>query len=902
MKKKIMSVCLTLCMALTMLPTHAFAAEPQKLATPTEIQWSRIGEESPYDERVGFVWWKVPTDGATGAVAEEYKICIYYNDETTAFDEIQYFFSADEKETGIGYLHGINTIDNLREGNYYFTAQAIGDKTTYLDSDVSAKSSAFEYKKPNTKVNPPSNPTWDGLKVNFTAPSITNDVMGYEIRFFCSNTESFSNTPEIFQHQIVSFRGTSDTTASISDASGLKSHLEKGNKYCRFAVRALSNDINKNQNSEWSAYSEVKDLSELFDGTNTFTLSYHLDGGTGSFANQTYQAGANVTIPTTAPIKTGYTFKGWSDGSTTYQAGASFTMPSKAVTLTAQWSKDPVSISSATITVNGGPHTYSGRALTPGITVQLGGTTLTNGTDYTVAYTNNIDAGTANITVTGKGEYTGAASTTFTIDKAMMVCPVDIFLAKEKDATDSIDLSKLRGLPSNETVTFTPASSQTPTGFHATLSGSVLTLTSTGQGTTSESYTVNGTSKNYTVTATIHVTYTGKPIKTITAPAVAASVVYNGSPAVVYSGAPTINGEDTAEFTITYAGTGSTVYASSATAPTNAGTYAVTFALKDENGTLDFVANPVVEEFTITKATPSFTAPHIEKLSATKPLNEVALTDGDVKDITGTAIAGTFSWVEDSTADVVQGQAYTWGFTPTANDPNYDFTKVSGTLIPWPSSTSSGGNGGSGGSGGGGVTPPTDPSEPSEPEEPTDPILPPVTPPSFTDVPSDAYYSDAVAWAVSKGITTGTGGGQFSPNASCTRAEMVTFLWRAAGSPAPSGGGRFTDVPSDAYYHDAVLWAAQQGITTGTGAGIFDPAAIVTRAQTVTFLYRFAGSPDISGGSAFGDVASGTYYTDAVSWAVANGITNGNGPNSFGPAADCSRGQIVTFLFRHMAE
>lgn len=178
----------------------------------------------------------------------------------------------------------------------------------------------------------------------------------------------------------------------------------------------------------------------------------------------------------------------------------------------------------------------------------------------------------------------------------------------------------------------------------------------------------------------------------------------------------------------------------------------------------------------------------------------------------------------------------------------------------------------------------------------------PTTPPSFTDVPSDAYYSDAVAWAVSKGITTGTGGGQFSPNASCTRAEMVTFLWRAAGSPAPSGGGRFTDVPSDAYYHDAVLWAAQQGITTGTGAGIFDPAAIVTRAQTVTFLYRFAGSPDISGGSAFGDVASGTYYTDAVSWAVSNGITNGNGPNSFGPAADCSRGQIVTFLFRHMAE
>ena len=100
MKKKIASMCLIVCMALTMLPTQAFAATPQKLATPTEVQWSRIGESDPYGERIGFVWWKVPTDGTSGAVAEEYKILIYYNDETTEFDEIQYFFSEDEKETG----------------------------------------------------------------------------------------------------------------------------------------------------------------------------------------------------------------------------------------------------------------------------------------------------------------------------------------------------------------------------------------------------------------------------------------------------------------------------------------------------------------------------------------------------------------------------------------------------------------------------------------------------------------------------------------------------------------------------------------------------------------------------------------------------------------------------------
>lgn len=900
MKKKIASMCLIVCMALTMLPTQAFAATPQKLATPTEVQWSRIGESDPYGERIGFVWWKVPTDGTSGAVAEEYKILIYYNDETTEFDEIQYFFSEDEKETGIGYLHGINTTDNLPDGKYYFTAQAIGDGTTYADSEVSAKSSAFEYKKPNTKVSSPSNPIWNGTGVSFTAPSNTDNVMGYEIRFYCSNTETFSEPSqmEIFQHQIVSFRGANDTTASISDNSSLKAQVEKGNKYCRCVVRALSDNINENQNSEWSAYSEVKDLSDLFSGTKTFALSYNLDGGTGTgFDSQTYQAGTKVTLPATAPTKAGYTFKGWSDGSNTYQAAASFTMPEKAVTLTAQWSKDPVSISSATVAV-AGSHTYTGSAITPEVTVTVGGTTLNKGSDYTVKYNNNINVGTATVTVTGKGEYTGTASTTFAINKADLPLTADTFLVKEQDATASIDLSKIPGLPSG-TKSFAVTDGQKLNGFTTSLSGNTLTLTSTGNGTSAEACTITGTHDNYTVTITIQVTYTEKPIKTITAPAVTASVVYNGNPAVVYSGTPTITGEEAAEFTVTYEGTGNTSYHSNTTAPTNAGTYKVTFALKDESGTLNYVANPVAEEFTITQAIPSFTAPTAETLSAPKPLGEVALTGGAVKDVNGTDIAGTFSWAGDGTADVVRGQGYSWTFTPTADDPNYDFTKVTGQLTPWAAS-SGGGNGGGGG--GGSVTPPTGPSEPSEPEEPTDPVLPPDPAPSFTDVPRDAYYSAAVDWAISKGITTGTGNGQFSPNASCTRGEMVTFLWRAAGSPAPSGGGSFTDVPADAYYHDAVLWAAQQGITTGTGAGIFDPNATVTRAQTVTFLYRFAGSPDISGGSSFGDVASGTYYSDAVAWAVANFITTGNGENTFGPADDCTRAQIVTFLFRQLAE
>lgn len=892
MKKKIASMCLIVCMALTMLPTQAFAATPQKLATPTEIQWNRhYGGKDSYDERIGFISWKIPEDGI---VADEYLINIYKNDETKVKDTT-YVFDDFEKEMRCGSLHGLNTLE-LSDGTYYFTVQAIGDGTNYTSSDVSSKSPDFTYTKPSTQVTPPSNLVWSEGKISFSPPSDPENVLGYEIQFYFGKTEN--SISETNFSSLVSNYGASATEESISDLDMLKQHVDSGESFCRFRVRALSSDINKNQNSDWSAYSPVKDLSDLFSGTNTFTLSYALDGGTGTgFDSQTYQAGTKVTLPAAAPTKAGYTFKGWSDGSNTYQAAASFTMPEKAVTLTAQWSKDPVSISSATVAV-AGSHTYTGSAITPEVTVTVGGTTLNKGSDYTVKYNNNINVGTATVTVTGKGEYTGTASTTFAINKADLPLTADTFLVKEQDATASIDLSKIPGLPSG-TKSFAVTDGQKLNGFTTSLSGSTLTLTSTGNGTSAEACTITGTHDNYTVTITIQVTYTEKPIKTITAPAVTASVVYNGNPAVIYSGTPTITGEEAAEFTVTYEGTGNTSYHSNTTAPTNAGTYKVTFALKDESGTLNYVANPVAEEFTITQATPSFTAPTAETLSAPKPLGEVALTGGAVKGVNDTDIAGTFSWAGDGTADVVRGQGYSWTFTPTADDPNYDFTKVTGQLTPWAAS-SGGGNGGGGG--GGSVTPPTGPSEPSEPEEPTDPVLPPDPAPSFTDVPRDAYYSAAVDWAISKGITTGTGNGQFSPNASCTRGEMVTFLWRAAGSPAPSGGGSFTDVPADAYYHDAVLWAAQQGITTGTGAGIFDPNATVTRAQTVTFLYRFAGSPDISGGSSFGDVASGTYYSDAVAWAVANFITTGNGENTFGPADDCTRAQIVTFLFRQLAE
>ena len=168
----------------------------------------------------------------------------------------------------------------------------------------------------------------------------------------------------------------------------------------------------------------------------------------------------------------------------------------------------------------------------------------------------------------------------------------------------------------------------------------------------------------------------------------------------------------------------------------------------------------------------------------------------------------------------------------------------------------------------------------------------------FTDVPANSYYADAVLWAAKNGITGGIGNGLFGPNQPCTRAQIVTFLWRAAGSPEPKAMSSFADVSTDAYYAKAVAWAVENGITTGTGDGKFSPDATCTRAQSVTFLYRAAGSPAVSGSAEFGDVATNAYYADAVAWAAKNGITGGIGGGLFGSGNDCTRAQIVTFLYR----
>ena len=167
----------------------------------------------------------------------------------------------------------------------------------------------------------------------------------------------------------------------------------------------------------------------------------------------------------------------------------------------------------------------------------------------------------------------------------------------------------------------------------------------------------------------------------------------------------------------------------------------------------------------------------------------------------------------------------------------------------------------------------------------------------FRDVSTDAYYYEAVKWAQKKGITGGIGDGLFGPNQPCTRAQIVTFLWRAAGSPVVNYAMDLADVPGDAYYAEAVRWALSQGITTGTADGKFSPNAPCTRAQSMTFLFR-ASKASADGAPAFSDVAADAYYAEAVKWATDNGITNGTTSSTFSPGSGCTRAQIVTFLWR----
>ena len=511
--------------------------------------------------------------------------------------------------------------------------------------------------------------------------------------------------------------------------------------------------------------------------------------------------------------------------------------------------------------------TYNTRAHTPDVTVTFEGSPLEAGKDYDVAYTNNINAGTATVTVTGKGNFTGTASKTFTINKAGLtlnpctiseLCtetdlktrtlPSDFFLAGETETGFSIKLTAVEG--GDDIFAVAPAVVEGENKITFRLKNEVGAATFTVT-VTPVSGNYNGGSYALTISTHDRTDVSGS----ISFPD--GSAVYTGT-GIKYENATISGYSGTLRYGYTpNASTGASLDASGL--PLTVGTYtvAVTF-----NSDASFGYKTAT--FTITKATPTGTPGYTKLETSGKTLADAKLTVGTIRP------AGTIAWDLPLTTVLEDGKAYAWTFTPADT---HNYTILTGTLVPYVDDGMDyipgviGGNTGSF---------------------------------NFHDVSRLDYFYDAVKWAAENGIASGTGRYTFSPNAVCTRAQTVTFLWRAAGSPLPRYRVcPFTDVNPRDYYYDAVLWAVEQGITTGLNATTFGPDVTVTRGQVATFLYRAASAAKPNTFSPFTDVKTTAYNYDAILWAYDNRITTGTSDTTFSPDAYCTRAQIVTFLYRY---
>ena len=517
-----------------------------------------------------------------------------------------------------------------------------------------------------------------------------------------------------------------------------------------------------------------------------------------------------------------------------------------------------------------GDLTYTGEAQTPTLSVAR----LTAGTDYEVTYTNNTDAGTATATVTGEGNYTGTVVRNFTINPASMIFVKNVYVSRRTNVhtEQTIRLQIITGVK-GETLTPTvtleaPSSAdnifKVAPAYDATTGSVTFTLNGTA-GSATYKVKLASPNSNY-APGEYNLVITASDRTAIAITFEDGSATYTGKP-IRYENASVSVGES-GTWTYTYApldGSGASLDTTTGL-PLTVGTYKVTARFESAN----YIGTQTVT-FVIEKATPA-TPPEIKVDGGDKKLSDL---EAGMRAAMGN-IAGDFKWYDSngneltaSTTTIEANKEYTWRFIP---DDLNNYNPTEGRTTPyvqddlsWLPGVINGGSSF-----------------------------------SFHDVNRFDYYYDSVKWAADNGIASGTSRFAFSPDAVCTRAQTVTFLWRAAGSPLPRYRvSPFTDVHSYDYYYEAVLWAVEQGITTGLTATTFGPDETVTRGQVATFLYRAASAAKPNTFNPFTDVKPTAYNYDAILWAYDNRITTGTSTTTFSPDAFCTRAQIVTFLYRY---
>ena len=602
-----------------------------------------------------------------------------------------------------------------------------------------------------------------------------------------------------------------------------------------------------------------------------------------------------------------------------------------------------------TITVTGS-YEYTGNPITPAFTVEDSGTELAS-THYTAEVTNNVNAGTGTITVkeAANSNYTFAqVQQSFTIGQKSHGNETASGSARY-GAEGTVDLSSYI-VPGGTATYASKTDSDSVLVGDPSLDGGVLKfkfVDNSGKVGKSATATINITSTNYTdyaITVTLDVT--DKVTPTVTAPT-AKALTYNGAEQVLINAGSTTGGE------LQYSLTSGIGYSTELPKAKDANSYNVYYKIVGNAEYANVAENHITvtigkkavtvapKAFTITKgsAIPAFELAYTglvsgESLTPSATPIFTCYETGTTTPVSTSTAAGTYTitWTNEGTTTFTGADNYDVTKTATAtltiSNPSYsgggsytpsytvsvDKTE-NGTITVSPKSASKGDT----------VTITVKPDKGYELEMlkaldkngdalkltekngkytftmPAGKVTVKgsfVEEVLFDDVKVGDYFYEAVRWAVKGGITNGVGNDLFAPNQPCTRGQIVTFLWRAAGSPTPKNMSSFADVPADAFYAKAVAWAVENGITGGTGDGKFSPDATCTRAQAVTFLYRASGAPAVSGNAEFGDVATNAYYADAVAWAAKNGITGGIGGGLFGSGNDCTRAQIVTFLYR----